>query len=271
MIIFKKILTRILPAALLLAASSCGNIAPDERYIDVPPAEARRTVLLEDFTGQGCSNCPAAHRKIEELERQYGDRLVAVSIHAGTFGVPADNKRYTGLMQPEGQVFNDRYGISEYPQGVVDGRGPMNSDQWATAVYDAVEQTTPLTISLSAALDGTEIAIDCEVESTAALSGNLSLWVIESGIIARQEDEERGRIPDYPHNNVFRACANGIDGQGLSLNPGEPRAVTCRVPLRATETETWKPENLAIVAFVKKGSSVMQAAKCPVILPETNE
>lgn len=267
---FRHIITSLLPAAALLA-SSCDDIAPDERYIDVPPAEARRTVLLEDFTGQGCSNCPAAHRKIEELEAQYGDRLVAVSIHAGTFGVPADNKRYTGLMQPEGQVFNDRYGISEYPQGVVDGRGPMNSDQWAKAVYDAVEQTTPLTISLSAALDGAEIAIDCEVESTAALDGNLSLWIIESGIVARQEDEERGRIPDYVHNNVFRACANGVDGQGVSLNSGVPLTVSCRIPLRATETETWKPENLAVVAFVKKGSGVMQAAKCPVRLPETNE
>lgn len=243
---------------------ACGEIGPDERYIEVPPANVERVVLLEDFTGQGCVNCPAAHRVIEGLEARYGDNLVAVGIHAGVFGVAADNKRYTGLMQPEGQVYNDRYGISEYPQGVIDGRGPMNADQWAKGVYDAVSRPTPLAIGLEACVEGGAVAVDCALSSSEPLSGSLVVWIVESGIVARQEDEDRGRINDYVHNNVFRACVNGIDGDAVSLKPGEPLALSYSVALRDTDTEKWNPGNLSAVAFVRIGQSVAQAARCGV-------
>lgn len=257
-------------ATLALLTASCDEVSQDERYIKVPAAKVERTVLLEDFTGQGCVNCPAAHRIIEGLEMQYGDHLAAVSIHAGVFGVPADNKRYTGLMQPEGQTYNDRYGIDEYPQGVVDGSGPLNADQWAKAVYDAVSQKTPLSIDLAATCDGSEIAIDCSLVSGEALAGSLFLWITESGIVARQEDEEQGRINDYVHNNVFRACVNGIDGEPVSLAPGEPRSVTHTVAVKSTDTEKWNAANLSVVAFVKRGSKVEQAAKCRVTTDNVN-
>ena len=81
--------------SLALLTASCDNISENDRYIKVEATKAERTVLLEDFTGQNCVNCPAAHRTIEALEQQYGSHLIAVSIHAGHFGIPADNKRYT--------------------------------------------------------------------------------------------------------------------------------------------------------------------------------
>lgn len=258
--------TDIIRAAALapLMLGACDQISPDERYIEVPPARVERAVLLEDFTGQGCVNCPAAHRAIEGLENQYGSNLVAVSIHAGKFAVAADNKRYTGLMQPEGQVYNDRYGIDEYPKGAIDGRGPLNSDQWAAAVYEAVSRPTPLEISLAAATDGDRVAVSCVLESSEELAGDLVVWIVESGIVARQEDETLGRIPEYVHNNVFRACVNGIDGVPVSLVPGEPLEADYSAEVRKTDTEKWDTGRLSVVAFVRKGTAVAQAARCRV-------
>lgn len=252
-----------LAAAMGIALSSCNEIAEDERYIEVAPIKTERTVLLEDFTGQKCVNCPAAHRVIEALEQQYGSHLIAVSIHAGYFGIPASTKSFTGLMQEEGQVYNDRYGIEDYPQGVIDGKLPtLNYDQWATTIYNEIAVASPLSISLKATYDqGTkEIKIDCDLTSSENLDGNLLVWVIESGIVARQEDLD-GRIPDYVHNNVFRACVNGIDGTPVKLVPRTPIAENWNILLKETPTETWKPENLAIVAFVKTKNGVAQAAK----------
>ncbi len=203
-----KIKNTYLSALCGLLLCSCGNIAEDDRYIAVEPVKVERTVLLEDFTGQNCVNCPAAHRTIEALEAQYGAHLVAVSIHAGHFGIAATNKRYTGLMQEEGQEYNDRYGIEEYPSGVVDGKTPvLGPDLWATAVMDDISRTTPLSISLEAGLDaaGENILIDYRLHTTQALTGNLVVWIIESGIVARQEDINEGRINDYVHNNPNRA------------------------------------------------------------------
>ncbi|MDE5785643.1 MAG: Omp28 family outer membrane lipoprotein [Duncaniella sp.] len=250
-------------AAMALVATGCNDIPSDDRYIEVEAVKVERTVLLEDFTGQGCVNCPAAHKVIEALEEQYGHNFIAVSIHAGPFGVSADNKRYTGLMQQEGQVYNDRYGIIDYPQGVIDGKLPaLNSDQWASAVYDEISVRTPVSISLEAAYssDADNIEVSCTVESSEAVEGNLVLWMIESGIVARQEDINEGRIPDYVHNNVFRACINGTDGVLVAVGPSEKEEVNYTVNVKNTETEKWNVDNLAVVAFVKTSGGVVQAA-----------
>ena len=94
------------PTLLLLVIafffSSCDDIAPDERYIPVEKTNPRRAVLIEDFTGQDCVNCPAAHRIMESLEKQYPENVIPVSIHCGEFGISVDRTRYPayiGLMQ----------------------------------------------------------------------------------------------------------------------------------------------------------------------------
>lgn len=258
-----KIKSLYIAASLSLLLSACNGIAEDDRYIEVEATKAERTVLLEDFTGQNCVNCPAAHRTIDALEEQYGSHLIAVSIHAGHFGISATNKRYTGLMQEEGQAYNDRYGIEDYPKGVVDGKLPvLNADQWASAIYDDISQPTPLTIEVDAAIDadGSSIAINCTLKSSEQFDGKLVVWVIESSIVARQEDAT-GRIPDYVHNNVFRACVNGLDGDSVKLIAGQAQTETYSIPVKDTETEKWAPENLAIVAFVSNNSGIVQAAK----------
>ena len=50
------------------ALTSCDNVAEDDRSSNFLPIEADRAVLIEDFTGQNCLNCPVAHEKIEEME-----------------------------------------------------------------------------------------------------------------------------------------------------------------------------------------------------------
>ena len=52
----------------LAALSSCSNIAEDERFI---PGEmvggGGKNILIEDFTGQNCVNCPLAMEELEKL------------------------------------------------------------------------------------------------------------------------------------------------------------------------------------------------------------
>ena len=48
-----------------------------------------RVVLIEEFTGKGCTQCPKGSRELENLLTLFPDNLVAVSIHAGPFANPA--------------------------------------------------------------------------------------------------------------------------------------------------------------------------------------
>ena len=74
--------TLILLAALVLGA--CNNIAPEDRFIEVASATVKRKVLVEEFTGQRCLNCPEAANELARLQAQYGgDTLIVVAIHGG--------------------------------------------------------------------------------------------------------------------------------------------------------------------------------------------
>ena len=51
-------------AAASIGIIGCNDIDSDERFIELPPIEGNRVVLLEDYTGQSCPNCPEGHRVI---------------------------------------------------------------------------------------------------------------------------------------------------------------------------------------------------------------
>ncbi len=75
---------RLLLLSPIFLLSGCDSVAPDNRLIEIPAATVRRNVLVEEFTGQKCINCPTAATAIEQLEHTYtADHLIAVGIHGG--------------------------------------------------------------------------------------------------------------------------------------------------------------------------------------------
>ena len=251
------------------AITACSDIDSDERYIVADSVAPQRCVLVEDFTGQNCVNSPKAHETLENIVAQYGDAVIPVSIHAGGFGIAATNTRYTGLMQPEGNTYNDAWGIDEWPKGVVNrSGGALNHDKWAEAVRTEIAKPSALEIKIAAEVPAgsDEIAITTTLEPDSYIEGKLQLWVIESGIVARQEDKDLGRIEDYVHNNVYRASVNGVGGEDVTLQANIHSTLSHSITLRATPTETWVPENLDIVAFVYDNSGVLQASRSKVTI-----
>ena len=70
---------------------ACDDVAEDDRFIYVEPAEVAKRVLLEDFTGQRCINCPEASELIERLQEEYGaDNVIAVGIYGGINGTSSN-------------------------------------------------------------------------------------------------------------------------------------------------------------------------------------
>lgn len=254
-----------LSVAVAMFCQSCNTIPGNDRYIELPPITVERAVLLEDFTGQNCVNCPEAHKVIEELEAQYGsDKLIAVSIHCGDFGISVNRTNfgtgYIGLMTEEGNAINSAYGINQWPMGVVDMGSPLNLDQWAAAVRNALMKTSDIELSLDAGLttDGV-ISIKSEVKSSRKDDVAIQFWIIEDNIIARQRYPDR-IVNDYRHNNVFRAMLYPPEGKKLSLNR-EGVMVNTEIELRDNSSEKWVVENLSVVAFVFDDSGVLQVTK----------
>lgn len=246
------------------ALSACNDINVDDRFIELPPVEANRVVLLEEFTGQKCVNCPEAHTVIEGLLEQYPGNVISVSIHGGSDmnAIGEDQMPGFGLRNAEGAAYADAYKISSFPAGVVNRRsGVMTSDQWSTAIRNEISLPTAVEMNMTAALssDGEQINIEVDIEPYENVDGRLQLWVVESGIVSLQLTKS-GMKRDYVHNHVFRGVVNGQDGEPIHLITREPQHVSAKVTVR----DIWNKENLAIVGFVYTPQGVVQAATCNV-------
>lgn len=244
--------------------SACNDIKEDDRFIELPPVEAQRVVILEEFTGQKCVNCPDAHAVIEGLLEQYPDNLISVSIHGGSDmnAIGEDQMPGFGLRNTEGAAYADAYKISSFPAGVVNRRsGVTTSDQWSKAIRDEISKPSALEMDMTAILsgDGTKVNIEVDLEPWENIDGRLQLWVVESGIVSLQLTKS-GMKRDYVHNHVFRGTVNGQDGESIRLVTREPQHVTASVDVR----DIWNAENLSIVGFVYTSDGIVQATHCNV-------
>lgn len=252
-------------ALLLLAMSSaCSHIDDDERFIYVKPAEVARGVLIEDFTGQRCSNCPTAIDEIARIQSEYGEEnVIAVGIHSGPLGF-AGNATRLGLMTDTGNEYYNAWGtIDHQPMGVVNRRSePSDYTAWEKLVYDEIQQTTPVTIGLTSDYNSTRNTANIQVEmfSAEATQGKLQLWITEDSITAMQTMPDGTVDKEYVHNHVFRAANNGTWGDAIQIDEGE--TLTRQYTL---EIDTaWKARNLSVVAFIYNNDGVMQVRKCTI-------
>ena len=98
-------MNKIYLSLILFLLTACSYIEEGDRLIYVKPESARRVVLLEDFTGQRCVNCPKGTEVIEQLLQTYGDSaVIAVGIHGGPLGF-AGNAKYDGLATESGDKY----------------------------------------------------------------------------------------------------------------------------------------------------------------------
>ena len=152
--IYKNSLIACTVAMTAVTFTACDEVGENDRYILGEAIKVERGVLLEDFTGQNCINCPEAHKVIEQLEEQYGeDKFIAVSIHCGGFGISTSRTNFEtgriGLMTEEGNAIMEAYGIQSFPMGVINMGNPMVYDLWPTAVREGLQKETDVNIDLN--------------------------------------------------------------------------------------------------------------------------
>ena len=239
--------------------TACSNIGEDERFIYVKQPDAKRAVLIEDFTGQRCINCPKAAEKIEQLKAEYGQSIIAVGIHSGPLAV-FSRGRILGLRTEEGDAYYEHWSIQEEPTGYINRTGAISTiDKWDALVREAIQKPTPVTLEAVAYIDENtrELSIQIMASSNKSLDTKLQIWLTESGITAQQAMPDGSNNPDYVHNHVFRASVNGTWATDLHLSEGDDvlKEFTYQVP------QEWDADNMDLVAFVYDDSGVLQVCE----------
>lgn len=248
----------IIGIAALLAA--CDEVDEGDRYIYVPPRPSQRAVLLEDFTGQKCVNCPDATDVIHRLTEQYtSDSVIAVAIHGGNFGI---DEAKGGLATEEARAYYDHWNVQAQPNGVINRQGGLQPYQsWATAVAAQIRRETFVALpALTAQADGDSLRVSVRAFSAIPLKGKLQLWLTEDSIIGRQLMPDGSANKAYVHNHIFRRSLNGTWGTDITLETD-----TLTQQFAAPLDSKYNRQQLSVVAFIyNDGDGVYQVRKVKV-------
>lgn len=253
-----------LPLITIFLLAACSEIDEDERLIYVKPDPVGRNVLIEDFTGQRCVNCPTATSEIEKLQEYYGaDHVIAVGIHSGPFAKSVRGIPYP-LYTEIGDEYYNYWKVESQPMGVIDRLGTCDYNLWGARVRDELSKTAPLSLIVTSAYDKESRNAAFTVSGMGvdgSVSGSLQVWLTEDGITDFQLMPDGSRNDAYVHNHVLRCAVNGTWGTPFHSDEGEQFIMSFSQILE----EGWVPEKMHVVAFVYNNDGVCQVNTCPVV------
>ena len=261
----KNLFLGVATAAMAMAAASCSNIDEGDRLIYVKPAEVGRAILIEDFTGQRCINCPTGTEIINGIVDTYGeDNVIAVGIHSGPLGF-AGNSKTVGLMTDTGNEYYTRWDKENkmgQPWVVFNRKTSPDShyNNWAAMVSTIISEKANLSVKIANAYDAASRTLTTTVGAdgvNGTVNGKLQVWIVEDGIKALQMMPDGKSNKEYVHNHVFRAAVNGTWGEDVTVKEGETTTKQYSYVL----PEAWVADNIAVVAFVYNDSGVENVAK----------
>jgi len=218
-----------------------------------------KKVLIEDFTGYKCTNCPQASSELKTIEELYPGKVVGIAIHAGFFAQPSGDF-ITDFRTTEGNELADFFEPEVFPIGMINRQGyPQNVllsyTDWASIAGEQLLQAP--TIDLSISEENNSVIIQARRLSESNNSLKLVVCITEDGIIYKQIDGSE-LIEEYEHNHVLRKVINGTWGSNIQLS-----STLSTYSYDYSLEDSWVRRNCNIVAFVYDNSNkeVLQVEK----------
>jgi hypothetical protein len=243
----------------------------------------RRFVLMEEFTGHTCTNCPAGATEVERLAAKYAGELVPISIHASSFAKPkpgyCQNASFPDCFSSDyrttaGEEYLAPLGIDGLPgglvsrtEGAVSGQtGKLTINTWA-GVADNIIGTTPVAnLSLVNYYDDSTktFQVKVNIEWLSAHTGdfNLQVQLLEDSIVDWQQDarlDPNPYVQFYTHRHMFRDDLNGIWGEPLETASANDAVEIVYTRAFDPDAIGYKIEHMSIVAFIyKRGGPIYE-------------
>lgn len=183
-------------------------------------------ILLEDYTGTWCPNCPRCIKLVNDAVKT--GKVVGLAIHQGDIMEVSDGKKLIGIYNKEGL----------YPTIIVDRK--MDTKAHGGTLNDILKhlKTDPkIGATIDFKISGNEFIADVKIVSKETRSDiKCVAYLAENGIKAAQAGDESIDT----HHHALRAAYNGeVLGQDISVTAGTPLSKTFKFPLSAK----YKDEN----------------------------
>ena len=277
----KKIQLLLAGMMVVLAMGSCDKLKepyftePIVKESDTIALEAADTlnfdgkvvVLLEDYTGVKCVNCPAAAEIASNLQTQYGEHLIVMGVHPkSALQNPAGG--FPDFRTDDGHEWNTYFNVSAYPTGMVNRQATLSSSEWNAAVGDLIGNDAPVRLIVKSEYDDATRELKLSIHSkflqdVASDDVRLTVCMMENNIIGKQVTPA-GVDTAYVHRHVFRGTADGLTwGRVLSSAESIAEGANFITNMKFNVSEDYNADEFYIVAFVSDNNTkeVLMAAE----------
>jgi hypothetical protein len=224
-------------------------------------APARKAVLVELFTSEGCSSCPPADKLLGRLRQDLagsGFEVVPLGFHVDYWNSLGWKDRFSSaeFSRRQEQYAQALRTDGPYtPQMVIDGETEFvgsDSGRAHAAIAEAAALPQKAEIELSTTAPD---KLMVHVKTAAGQSGSLVLLAITEDNLATRVGAGENNGRELRHAAVVRELRQLGSIQQGSFQAGVPLKI-------ATE---WKPADLRVVIFVQQGGSgaILGAASVP--------
>ncbi len=170
--------------------------------------------LIMRFTGTWCSYCPWMAEAIEIVRNEHPDKIEAISMHNS-----GSTLYFEGV-----DLMIQRFGISDFPTGVVDCRKKVDNQlvigSTANLIVEAVKETernykAVTGVSFISSINGNTLDVDVSVYAKVAEEFKIAVVLLEDGIVA----EQAGADPGYVHYDVPRLnLSRSMEGDSFTVS-----------------------------------------------------
>jgi len=191
----------------------------------------QRIVLLEEFTGHKCPNCPAGAAIAHALMNNNPDKLIVAAIHAGYFATADVSGHFTSnFVVSEGEEIANNFNVVVNPIALINRKTYnssllINTGDWGAAVAAIINEPPQMylqTISLHRSEDNS-YCLHTKINFLEDMQGNFNLcvYIVEDSIVSPQKTNDvtnypSGYIENYVHNHVLRKVLGGTWGKPIS-------------------------------------------------------
>ncbi len=247
--------------------------------IVVPPGN--KTVLVEDFTGVSCPNCPDGARLIEDLRATYPGKIISIANYTNGFDTREPESKYQ-FKTEKGQQMQDYIGTLIGKPSATINRIPNPAENspffllpftWTDPVINELQRASEVNLNLDFNFDASSRRIEGTLTMipVAEIADRLNYTIVitESHIIDPQDDNSV-IILDYEHNHVLRATLTAPEGDlmGSGFEKGGIYSQNFNFTI-PPENGWWVADHCEIIAFVHltEGSErrVLQAISAYVV------
>ena len=234
-----------------------------------------RKILIEDFTGQTCGNCPRAAESLTLVHNLYGDKMVAIAVHAGFFADPAGTHYPNDYRTATGNELDQYFGNSAagLPNGLInrkefDGQSIVQHTAWASKATELlalpVEAFMWITPSYSATNRNLSVSVRTKILQNIDEGVSLVLYLTEDSVLSSQKDYDLpspSLIEVYTHRHMLRGSINGT--WGAVLSPASVYAIGEEFITTGSYTipAEWNSDHVGVVAVLYRTATkeVIQA------------